>query len=175
MVLSCCVSSPPDFVPIGPRFSNLVLQALLVLLRKLPPTVSCCIPPSYPSLPPSLSLFLTTPHVLSFRLSLSSSLPPLLRSLPSDWEGASQAPHHRYHQVQLPGTQRHRTGWSLQHCSQCSTPAERVRRHVSCQGNTCLCLRAQAFNVHVHVCSCTGICTCTVHVYIPIQCSSVFL
>lgn len=28
-----------DFVPIGPRFSNLVLQALLVLLNKLPPKV----------------------------------------------------------------------------------------------------------------------------------------
>ena len=30
----------PDYVSIGPRFSNQVLQALLVLLRKLPPTVS---------------------------------------------------------------------------------------------------------------------------------------
>ena len=30
-----------DYVNIGPRFSNLVLQALLVLLRKQPPTVSC--------------------------------------------------------------------------------------------------------------------------------------
>ncbi len=29
-----------DYVPIGPRFSNLVLQALLVLLKKLPPPVS---------------------------------------------------------------------------------------------------------------------------------------
>lgn len=28
-----------DFVPIGPRFSNLVLQALLVLLKKPPPRV----------------------------------------------------------------------------------------------------------------------------------------
>ena len=28
-----------DYVPIGPRFSNLVLQALLVLLKKLPPPV----------------------------------------------------------------------------------------------------------------------------------------
>ena len=28
-----------DYVSIGPRFSNLVLQALLVLLRKQPPTV----------------------------------------------------------------------------------------------------------------------------------------
>ncbi|XP_026306400.1 vesicle-fusing ATPase-like isoform X2 [Piliocolobus tephrosceles] len=26
-----------DYVPIGPRFSNLVLQALLVLLKKAPP------------------------------------------------------------------------------------------------------------------------------------------
>lgn len=30
----------PDFVPIGPRFSNLVLQALLVLFKKPPPRVS---------------------------------------------------------------------------------------------------------------------------------------
>lgn len=29
-----------DYVPIGPRFSNLVLQALLVLLKKAPPKVS---------------------------------------------------------------------------------------------------------------------------------------
>ena len=29
-----------DYVPIGPRFSNLVLQALLVLLKKPPPKVS---------------------------------------------------------------------------------------------------------------------------------------
>ncbi|KAK7808448.1 hypothetical protein U0070_019705 [Myodes glareolus] len=29
-----------DYVPIGPRFSNLVLQALLVLLKKAPPQVS---------------------------------------------------------------------------------------------------------------------------------------
>ena len=28
-----------DYVPIGPRFSNLVLQALLVLLKKTPPLV----------------------------------------------------------------------------------------------------------------------------------------
>lgn len=28
-----------DYVPIGPRFSNLVLQALLVLLKKAPPNV----------------------------------------------------------------------------------------------------------------------------------------
>lgn len=28
-----------DYVPIGPRFSNLVLQALLVLLKKTPPKV----------------------------------------------------------------------------------------------------------------------------------------
>jgi hypothetical protein len=28
-----------DYVAIGPRFSNLVLQALLVLLRKIPPVV----------------------------------------------------------------------------------------------------------------------------------------
>lgn len=28
-----------DYVPIGPRFSNLVLQALLVLLKKAPPKV----------------------------------------------------------------------------------------------------------------------------------------
>lgn len=28
-----------DYVPIGPRFSNLVLQALLVLLKKAPPQV----------------------------------------------------------------------------------------------------------------------------------------
>lgn len=28
-----------DYVPIGPRFSNLVLQALLVLLKKPPPKV----------------------------------------------------------------------------------------------------------------------------------------
>ena len=31
--------SLPDYVPIGPRFSNLVLQALLVLLKKAPPQV----------------------------------------------------------------------------------------------------------------------------------------
>uniref|UniRef100_A0A8D0W4E6 Vesicle-fusing ATPase n=3 Tax=Sus scrofa TaxID=9823 RepID=A0A8D0W4E6_PIG len=30
-------ASLPDYVPIGPRFSNLVLQALLVLLKKAPP------------------------------------------------------------------------------------------------------------------------------------------
>lgn len=29
-----------DYVPIGPRFSNLVLQALLVLLKKIPPHVN---------------------------------------------------------------------------------------------------------------------------------------
>ncbi len=29
-----------DYVPIGPRFSNLVLQALLVLLKKTPPHVN---------------------------------------------------------------------------------------------------------------------------------------
>jgi hypothetical protein len=29
-----------DYVPIGPRFSNLVLQALLVLMKKVPPHVS---------------------------------------------------------------------------------------------------------------------------------------
>ena len=28
-----------DYVSVGPRFSNLVLQAVLVLLRKLPPVV----------------------------------------------------------------------------------------------------------------------------------------
>ena len=28
-----------DYVAIGPRFSNLVLQAMLVLLRKIPPVV----------------------------------------------------------------------------------------------------------------------------------------
>ena len=28
-----------DYVAIGPRFSNLVLQALLVLLRKIPPVI----------------------------------------------------------------------------------------------------------------------------------------
>ena len=32
-------SAPVDYVDIGPRFSNLVLQALLVLLRKNPPKV----------------------------------------------------------------------------------------------------------------------------------------
>lgn len=29
-----------DWVPIGPRFSNAVLQALLVLIKKKPPKVS---------------------------------------------------------------------------------------------------------------------------------------
>lgn len=45
-----------DYVSIGPRFSNIVLQALLVLLRKQPPAVSHSLPPSLPllSLPPSL-------------------------------------------------------------------------------------------------------------------------
>ena len=46
-----------DYVSIGPRFSNIVLQALLVLLRKQPPAVSHSLPPSLlffsPSLPPS--------------------------------------------------------------------------------------------------------------------------
>ena len=37
---SLCVIASLDYIPIGPRFSNLVLQALLVLLRKLPPVVS---------------------------------------------------------------------------------------------------------------------------------------
>ena len=42
---SCChgnivLISFVDYVPIGPRFSNLVLQALLVLLKKAPPPVS---------------------------------------------------------------------------------------------------------------------------------------
>lgn len=45
----CAPSSPSlnhshvslsDYVPIGPRFSNLVLQALLVLLKKAPPQVN---------------------------------------------------------------------------------------------------------------------------------------
>jgi vesicle-fusing ATPase len=31
-----------EWVPIGPRFSNPVLQALSVLLGKKPPKVSCC-------------------------------------------------------------------------------------------------------------------------------------
>ncbi|XP_026306399.1 vesicle-fusing ATPase-like isoform X1 [Piliocolobus tephrosceles] len=31
-----------DYVPIGPRFSNLVLQALLVLLKKAPPQKQEC-------------------------------------------------------------------------------------------------------------------------------------
>ena len=38
-MLKHCIS---DYVPIGPRFSNLVLQALLVLLKKPPPQVSFC-------------------------------------------------------------------------------------------------------------------------------------
>ena len=35
-----CMLIFTDYVPIGPRFSNLVLQALLVLLKKPPPPVS---------------------------------------------------------------------------------------------------------------------------------------
>lgn len=34
-----------DYVPIGPRFSNLVLQALLVLLKKPPPKVRVLLQP----------------------------------------------------------------------------------------------------------------------------------
>uniref|UniRef100_A0A9J7YKF1 Vesicle-fusing ATPase n=1 Tax=Cyprinus carpio carpio TaxID=630221 RepID=A0A9J7YKF1_CYPCA len=34
LLIMCCET---DYVPIGPRFSNLVLQALLVLLKKTPP------------------------------------------------------------------------------------------------------------------------------------------
>lgn len=34
-----------DYVPIGPRFSNLVLQALLVLLKKPPPKVRILLQP----------------------------------------------------------------------------------------------------------------------------------
>lgn len=38
--LKCAFASLiSDYVPIGPRFSNLVLQALLVLLKKAPPQV----------------------------------------------------------------------------------------------------------------------------------------
>uniref|UniRef100_A0A8C7V2G2 Vesicle-fusing ATPase n=1 Tax=Oncorhynchus mykiss TaxID=8022 RepID=A0A8C7V2G2_ONCMY len=36
VLISLC-STPLDYVPIGPRFSNMVLQALLVLLKKTPP------------------------------------------------------------------------------------------------------------------------------------------
>jgi len=36
-----------DYVPIGPRFSNLVLQALLVLLKKAPPKVRVPLAPEY--------------------------------------------------------------------------------------------------------------------------------
>lgn len=54
-----------DYVPIGPRFSNLVLQALLVLLKKPPPKVrthlhhafalllSCCHQSTYRTQTPS--------------------------------------------------------------------------------------------------------------------------
>lgn len=31
-----------DWVPLGPRFSNVVLQTLLVLMKKVPPKVRCC-------------------------------------------------------------------------------------------------------------------------------------
>lgn len=39
-ILSHSHVSLSDYVPIGPRFSNLVLQALLVLLKKAPPQVN---------------------------------------------------------------------------------------------------------------------------------------
>lgn len=39
-----------EWVPIGPRFSNPVLQALMVLLTKQPPTVSQCSPTSWVNL-----------------------------------------------------------------------------------------------------------------------------
>lgn len=48
-----------DWVPIGPRFSNLVLQTLMVLLTKQPPTVSKISP-----LEPGFSL--TLPRVVVF-------------------------------------------------------------------------------------------------------------
>jgi vesicle-fusing ATPase len=32
-----------DYTPIGPRFSNSVLQTLLVLLKKTPPNVCICL------------------------------------------------------------------------------------------------------------------------------------
>lgn len=35
-----------EYVPIGPRFSNVVLQTLIVLLKKVPPPV--CFPPFLP-------------------------------------------------------------------------------------------------------------------------------
>ena len=37
LAVSNSVPTLSDYVAIGPRFSNLVLQSLLVLLRKLPP------------------------------------------------------------------------------------------------------------------------------------------
>lgn len=40
MTSVCVCSVFSEYVPIGPRFSNSVLQALLVLLKKLPPRVS---------------------------------------------------------------------------------------------------------------------------------------
>jgi hypothetical protein len=50
---------PAEYVAIGPRFSNNVLQTLLVLLNKMPKHV-CHPPPPLPSPPPPPP----TPHPL---------------------------------------------------------------------------------------------------------------
>ena len=67
-----------EWVPIGPRFSNPVLQALMVLLTKQPPTVSL------------LHIIVLVKSVHSIRL--HSSLPMSLTNIPI----ASSAPNHRH-------------------------------------------------------------------------------
>ena len=75
-----------DYVPIGPRFSNLVLQALLVLLKKLPPPVSSHLLLQSGKLPPPVSSHLLLqsgklpPPVSSHLLLQSGKLPPPVSS-----------------------------------------------------------------------------------------------
>ena len=54
-----------DYVPIGPRFSNLVLQALLVLLKKPPPKVRVQPPHIEPNPNPSTHSTVVSVIVLS--------------------------------------------------------------------------------------------------------------
>ena len=81
---------PTDYVAIGPRFSNAVLQVLLVLLRKQPPVVSIFFPSSLSLCRQYLQCFAFvlymqySPHREEIiAVSLSTSFPPFPSIFPS--------------------------------------------------------------------------------------------
>ena len=113
-VMSClfffCSSSflCEDYVSIGPRFSNMVLQTLLILLRKIPPIsvvrttpyhTNLSMPPTHShclmcSARPHSPFLLLPPNLpLSFPLFSYTSLPPP----PPDGQEGPPSPHPRHH------------------------------------------------------------------------------